>query len=198
MDSEMVEDLLPALYVERHRLEVVLRPNPDFRKLEEVRRVIALYEADAVRPAQGVPNSFPDLPSSAVPVDAGPGDDSGKAGHYDSLDEIDTVEVPSRPNAAGHDAPTNSPIQDEPPRRTRRTWKGQITQTEVICNGAEEYLREKGSRAKGPEGIVKLSDRGRLRESVVGGSGSENGKRACCPAPKSGTGRKKDGLTSLT
>jgi multidrug efflux pump subunit AcrB len=47
-------------------------------------------------------------------------------------------------------------------------------------------------------GIVNLSNRGMLQESVAGGARSVNPERACCPAPESGDREEEGGLSSLT
>jgi hypothetical protein len=47
-------------------------------------------------------------------------------------------------------------------------------------------------------GIVNLSRRGTLQESVAGGARSVNPERARCPAPKSEDREEEGGLSSLT
>jgi hypothetical protein len=52
VESDMVADILQAAYQERQRLESLLRSNADFQKLEEVRRIIDLYEQPDEQPPQ--------------------------------------------------------------------------------------------------------------------------------------------------
>src|SRR5260221_8355749 len=66
-----------------------------------------------------------------------------------------------------------------------------MTDTVAVRHESQSFLQGRPSGGQAPpfhggHGIVNLSHRGRLQKSVAGGSGSENAKRACRPAPKSG------------
>src|SRR5260221_5026111 len=66
-----------------------------------------------------------------------------------------------------------------------------MTDTVAVRHESQSFLQGRPSGGQAPpfhggHGIVNLSHRGRLQKSVADGSASENAKRACRPAPKSG------------
>src|SRR5260370_18621678 len=67
MESAVIPEILQAAIEEGYRLEARLRSNPDFRRLEAVRRVIALYAPGAEVPVPIDPISYPEPAGSAIP-----------------------------------------------------------------------------------------------------------------------------------
>jgi hypothetical protein len=66
MGSNMTPDILQAALEERYRLEARLRCNPDFRRLEAVRLIIALYSPGAEVRAPIDPISYPEQTRSPI------------------------------------------------------------------------------------------------------------------------------------
>ena len=130
----MVADLLQAAHKERQRLESLLRSDPDFQKLEEVRRIIDLYEQEVQDPARVDPILCPDLQGS-IPR---------------------TAPLPDQP------AKTSRPAahSDPPDRISSRRWTWGNSQSSRIRAATVEYLREKGKRARGGEIYKAIASKG--------------------------------------
>jgi hypothetical protein len=125
VESDSVADLLRAAYKERQRLEALLRSNPDFQKLQGVRRIIALYDHEGQGSSPGDPIPRPDQRGST-----------------------------SHPAAASdHRAEISRPvIRPEPSVRVARPrWTKGNSQSAKIRAATADYLRQKGKRATGGE-----------------------------------------------
>jgi hypothetical protein len=134
MEADMVAEILLAAYQERQRLESLLRTNPEFQKLEGVRRIIDLYEQATQALAPAVSILRPDPPESnsrpALPPDQ-PANISRPSAHSEQSD-----------------------------RTSRRRWTWGDSQSAHIRDAAAEYLRGKGRRATSGEIYEAIASKG--------------------------------------
>ena len=130
LESAITPEILQALIDERYRLEARLRRSgPDFRRLETVCRMIALYPPGAEVPTALDPISYPEPAGS---------------------------EIRPAPTANPDPSPTNSsssaPIPPDRPTGSRRgSWEYTNSKASRMRDAAAEYLEEIGRRAKGIE-----------------------------------------------
>jgi hypothetical protein len=138
MEPYLMPDILQAAIEERYRIEAVLRSNPDFQRLEAVRRVIALYEGVAQVPTRVNPVANYDLPEGTVRP--GP------------------VPNPDQPTIIQASDPHTPPDSSIRPRRRRWTWED--SQTSQIRAAACDYLQTIGRRAKSGEIYKAIASKG--------------------------------------
>jgi hypothetical protein len=128
MESAMNPEILQAAIEERYQLEARLRSNPDFRRLEAVRRIIALY-----------------APGAEIPVPIDP---------ILSPEPAGSVRRPA-PTLNPDPSPTNSfssPTPSDPQRRSGQgLWVWGNSQASRIKGAAAEHLMETRKRATGGE-----------------------------------------------
>jgi hypothetical protein len=92
MGSNMTPDILQAALEERYRLEARLRSNPDFRRLEAVRCIIALYAPAAEVPATVDPISCPEPAESTLR--SAPMPNSDLSPRISSSDRLTSTDAP--------------------------------------------------------------------------------------------------------
>src|SRR6516162_9010017 len=123
LESAITPEILQALIDERYRLEARLRRSgPDFRRLETVCRMIALYPPGAEVPTALDPISYPEPAGS---------------------------EIRPAPTANPDPSPTNSsssaPIPPDRPTGSRRgSWEYTNSKASRMRDAAAEYLEEIG------------------------------------------------------
>jgi hypothetical protein len=134
----MTPDISQAAIEERYRLEARLRSNPDFRCLEAVRRVIALYAPGA------------EVPATVDPISC----------HEPTESTIRSAPMPNSDlslTIASSD-PLTSP---DPPVSSRRgSWWYTNSKESRMRAAAAEYLQKIGRRAKGTEICEALLSKG--------------------------------------
>ena len=149
LESAITPEILQALIDERYRLEARLRrSNPDFRRLETVCRMIALYPPGAEVPTALDPISYPEPAGS----------------------EIRPAPTDAKGNGIGQNmllgrTPTNSssspPMPPDPPTGSRRgSWWVTNSKASRMRAATAQYLEEIGRRAKGTEISKVLLSRG--------------------------------------
>jgi hypothetical protein len=130
----MVREILETAYQERLRLELALRSNPDFQKLEAVHRLINLYEHQAQVPVAADPILRPDRRgNNARPSPS-----------------------PDQPAQISDSVPRPDPAD----RISRRRWTWGNSQTSQIQAAAAAYLRTTGKRATGGEIYKAIASEG--------------------------------------
>jgi hypothetical protein len=128
MESNRSPSVLQFALEEERRLVSVLRSNPDFQQLMQVRRVIALWRQTDEPPAGRDQIITSNLSEHAIPDDRVYGPQPPK---FNSLWD------------------PAAPVRAARPRRGRWTWRRSVTAE--IRREAEAYLRQKGQRAHGKE-----------------------------------------------
>jgi hypothetical protein len=162
MESPPTPEILQVAIEEGYRLEGRLRSNPDFRRLEAVRRIIAVYAPGAESPVSISPISHPEPASSATRSAPTPRPDPL------STNSASSPPIPSAPEPKPHADPIlrrdpstelphrvpspdiSHPIPDTP-RISPRGWTWTNSQTSRIRAAAADYLRKIGKRAHGGE-----------------------------------------------
>lgn len=114
---------------EQYRLEARLRSNPDFRRLEAVRLIIALYAPTAECPVTVDPISCPEPAESTIRSDPMPNSDLS-------------------PRTLSSDRLTSP---DAPVSSRRGNWSYTNSKASRMRAAAAEYLEKIGRRANGTE-----------------------------------------------
>ena len=129
MEATRIPEILKAAIEERYRLEARLRSNPDFRRLEAVGQIIALYASAAEVPLPIDPISYPEPAKSAIRAAQTPNPD------------------PSSKNSS------SSPPMPSDPQPTSRQglWTWDDSQRKRIRDAAAEHLMKTGKRATSGE-----------------------------------------------